>query len=255
METDRGDIQVVTSDQDKVEVVVKREVTHASDSEAGQILRNHQVTLIQNGNEIQVRAKSPKTAKSLWSLLSRQPDLNVGLELTVPRRFNLNLSTAGGDVSVERIQGKIDIGTSGGDLNLSKIQGPVQAHTSGGDILAADCTGKLQIQTSGGDIQIKNFAGSMIRAETSGGDVSLDLAGQPQTNCLLRTSGGSVTARLPETIAIYLDANTSGGEVSVEIPVRTEGKHSGSVLRGTINGGGPVLSLQTSGGDIEVLKR
>jgi tRNA A-37 threonylcarbamoyl transferase component Bud32 len=255
VETDQGDIHVVTSDQNKVEVLVKREVTHASESEAGRILRNHQVTLIQNGDEIRVHAKSPNPGHNFWSWLGLRPDLNVHLQLTVPRRFDVTLHTAGGDISVENVQGQVETTTSGGDLNLSKIQGPVLAHTSGGNIQAADCAGDLQIHTSGGDIQIKNFTGPMIRAETSGGDVSLDLAGQPQSNCLLHTSGGKVTARIPETIALYLDANTSGGEVSAEIPVRVEGKQSASVLRGTINGGGPVLTLQTSGGDIHVLKR
>jgi len=255
VDTDRGDIQVVTSDRNTVEVTVKREVSHASESEISQILKNHQVTLVQNGNEIQVRARSPKTTQSLLSVLGLKPSLNVSLKLIVPKQFNVNLNTAGGDVSVEDVEGKIDVGTSGGDLNLSKLRGPVQAHTAGGDILAADCTGNLQIRTSGGDVQIDRFAGSMFRAETSGGDVSLDLAGQVQMNCLLRTSGGSVTARLPESIAVYLDASTSGGEITAAIPVQIEGKPAKNVLRGTINGGGPVLSLQTSGGNIQVLKR
>jgi len=52
-----------------------------------------------------------------------------------------------------------------------------------------------------------------------------------------------------------LDLNTSGGEVECDLPVTMQGKFGESKLRGKLNGGGPLLTLRTSGGDIELRSR
>jgi hypothetical protein len=54
---------------------------------------------------------------------------------------------------------------------------------------------------------------------------------------------------------VNLDARTEDGSVKTDLPVQVEGKLSGDKLKGTVNGGGSLLKLQTSGGNIEILKR
>jgi hypothetical protein len=57
--------------------------------------------------------------------------------------------------------------------------------------------------------------------------------------------------------AVDIDARTSGGRVSSDLPVVTvvQGQQKNTELRGKINGGGPLITAQTSGGSVRVQKQ
>jgi hypothetical protein len=61
---------------------------------------------------------------------------------------------------------------------------------------------------------------------------------------------------MPEGSKVNLDAEVSGGHVETDFPVSftVQGKLDGSVLKGAINGGGPVLFCRTSGSNIQLRK-
>lgn len=54
-----------------------------------------------------------------------------------------------------------------------------------------------------------------------------------------------------------IDARNSGGRVSSDLPVVTvvQGQQKNNELRGKINGGGPLITAQTSGGSVRVQKQ
>ncbi|MBI3194409.1 MAG: hypothetical protein HYZ34_08100, partial [Ignavibacteriae bacterium] len=54
----------------------------------------------------------------------------------------------------------------------------------------------------------------------------------------------------PDTISGDIDADATGGNVSCDLPFK--GKLKDDNLRGTINGGGNEIVLETSGGNIDV---
>ncbi|MDB6020557.1 MAG: hypothetical protein JWQ04_414 [Pedosphaera sp.] len=291
VDLDGGDIQVLTGDQNTVEVVVERQVTGGTEKQAASLLKSHKVTFTQDGKEVRVEAS--KTKKRGFSFRSK-PNLSVRVRVTVPRRFNVSLNTDGGTIQVSDLQGTVDARSSGGDLSFTKIEGAVAGHTSGGNVKAAGCTDKLEVQTSGGNILLRDYSGTSATADTSGGNVDVhscagklqvktsggnividgfsgpgvyaDTSGgaitfgldqQPEGDCWLHTSGGNITVRLPENIAMNLIAATDGGNVTTAIPVAAtvQGKLQEGKLEGKMNGGGPVLSLRTSGGDIRVTKK
>lgn len=115
--------------------------------------------------------------------------------------------------------------------------------------------GELVIKTEGGGIGLEAFAGPSVQGSTEGGSITADFAASPKSDCLLRTSGGSVIVRMPATAAVTLDAHTEGGGVRSDLPVQVEGEADGSTLRGKLNGGGPLLKLATEGGSIHVSGR
>ncbi len=256
MKVDRGEIRVTGGDANSVEVRVTREVTKARPDDAEKLIKEHRIELRQNGNEISVMAEAPASLRnsSLWGIL-RMPNLNVHYEITVPRTCEVRLETAGGDVNVSDLTANLKAETMGGNLDFSVIGGKVDGRTMGGNVRAVECKNELALNTHGGNVTIEEFSGPNVRASTLGGKVSADFATAPKADCDLHTNGGTVTAKLPESAAVTLDAQTMGGSVSSELPVQTEGKHSGSSLHGKINGGGPLLKLQTMGGDIRVTKR
>jgi hypothetical protein len=290
VDADLGDIEVSVGEQNTVQVIVEREVTGGTESQAIAMLKSHKVIFTQADKQVRVEANGPKPGHSFFS--HPNLSLSVHFRITVPRRFDATLNTSGGSVSVSDLTGTVDARTSGGDLTFTKIQGAIEGHTSGGNVKASGCTdklnvqtsggnivlkdftgpsasadtsggnveaiacaGKLQIKTSGGNIDIGNFSGAAVYADTSGGSVSFDLAKPVEGDCWLRTSGGNITAKIPSTSALDLNASTAGGEVSCELPVTVQGKVRIGKLEGKINGGGPHFLLRTSGGDIEIRAR
>ena len=255
IDVDRGGIHVAGADQDTVNVRVSRRVKRATGSDAQRILAEEKLVLKQSGNEISINAQEPPSLRSGSGWGWRRPNLEVNYEISVPRKFDLRLKTAGGGIKVATVQGGVNVRTAGGSLDFDDVDGNVDGQTQGGGIRAAGCKGELVVKTAGGGITVESFAGPFVQGTTDGGSISADLAASPQSDCLLRTSGGSVTVRIPAAAMVMLDAHTEGGSVKSELPVQTEGPANGSTLRGKINGGGPSLKLGTGGGSINVLKR
>ena len=107
----------------------------------------------------------------------------------------------------------------------------------------------MNVHTSGGNIDLEEAAGP-IEASTSAGNVRAVVHKQPEAACRLATSGGSVTVELPGKVKLNVDARTSGGRVVTDMPVTATGELKPQALKASINGGGPLLELRTSGGNI-----
>lgn len=175
------------------------------------------------------------TGKRKSSFSSWFSNLNVEVEIKVPAQFNLDISTAGGDIKCGGITGNAELNTSGGDIWADKFSGIINVSTSGGDIFLF-------------------CRDAQIDAETSGGDVTLEYEGENK-GIELSTSGGDIEIKLPKEFAAAMELSTSGGDVSCSLNMSNVKKSSGSRLVGDLNGGGQKLSAHTSGGDITVSER
>jgi serine/threonine protein kinase len=255
MDVDRGGIRVVGADRDTVDVRVSRKVRRASGSEAGRILAEEELVLKQKGNEISISAQDPPSLRGGLRWGWTRPDLDATYEISVPRKFDMRLKTAGGGIKVATVQGGVNVRTEGGGLSFDGVEGNVDGQTQGGGIHAAGCKGDLLIKTEGGGITVETFAGPFVQAKTEGGSITADLATSPKSDCVFHTDGGNVTVRIPATAMLNLDARSGGGRVKSDLPVQAEGKRDEGTLRGKINGGGPSLKLETGGGNIHVVKR
>lgn len=172
---------------------------------------------------------------------------DVRFDFYVPKDFNVNLTTSGGDI---RISGPLDgdaaIRTSGGDLTLDGVSGKVNGKTSGGDITVRDMGGDANLTTSGGDIHVDRAARNVDIA-TSGGDIAV---GSVDSSLHASTSGGDISIG---SVGGNLTASTSSGDVAV-------GHVGGSVKLSTSGGditlssGNGRISANTSGGDVNILR-
>ena len=167
----------------------------------------------------------------------------------------VDLKTSGGSIEVGDVAGDVRRQTSGGSLRFGKVQGSIWGKTSGGSIRVANCNGEVDVHTSGGSIKLERVGGS-VNARTSGGSIRATLTGQPQNECNLRTSGGSVAITLMPDTVVDVDAETMAGSVSTDFRVASviQGKVPRNRLKGSINGGGPLLKLRTSAGSIRLQK-
>jgi len=283
--SDLGSIEVSTIAGNRVLIEVIRKVRTNNRRKAERVLDDLDIEFRRHGRDVNILAKYRKNRSRIWGLGG--PRLSLKYRVKVPRRYNMNLQTAGGSISVDDLigtvqaktsggslhfgdiqgpvfgrtsggsisldgcEGKADIKTSGGSISIGKVDGNILAHTSGGSIHIEQAKGNIQARTSGGSIRVKEVMGT-IDASTSGGSVSVVITRQPDDDCRLVTSGGSITVRLAYNIAVDVDAKTSSGRVRTEFPVTVRGELKKNVLKATINGGGPLLYLRTSGGNINI---
>jgi DUF4097 and DUF4098 domain-containing protein YvlB len=266
LDTDIGAISVNTISGKTVEVEVRFKPRSGGTSRVKRFLEEFDLDFKQSGNNVTVIGEYRRDW-NFWDSIGRY--VKVEFFVTVPEKYNVDLKTSGGSISVDDLEGRVDAKTSGGSLKFGNIDGPVSGRTSGGSITLDGCNGDANVNTSGGAISIGRVNGNVeahtsggsinveeaigyVDASTSGGSVTARISKQPERDCRLRTSGGSVTVYMERDVKVNLDASTSGGRVHTEFPVMVRGEISKRKLRAEVNGGGPEVYLRTSGGSIYI---
>ena len=172
------------------------------------------------------------------------------------------LETGGGSIEVQRCSGPLKVTTGGGSIDLGEIAGPAEIETGGGSIRLSSATGAVRAETGGGSITLNGVP--TARAETgAGGIVAKFVSGAERTDSVLETSAGDITVYLAPNLAMTIRASielANGHRIRTdfsEIRVVTEGGEWGpgsATAEGNLNGGGPVLKVRTTTGDISFLR-
>ncbi len=233
---DGASVQVSGSDGNQV--VVHMLVRGSEDN-----LADTQLEAVQSDNGVSVTLRKSKSSWSWWGNWNK--DENI--EVTVPRRYAVNVRTGGGSVELRDTIGTASLRTSGGNVSAKNVTGNVEARTSGGSIVGETIKGDVDASTSGGSVRLLQIDGAM-RGKTSGGSVRCSLVGTNR-GISMTTSGGSIELILPKGTTGNIDAGTSGGNVSTELPV-TSTSWDDHKLVGSLNGGGAPIYAHTSGGSI-----
>ncbi|MFO7891789.1 MAG: DUF4097 family beta strand repeat-containing protein [bacterium] len=270
IEADIGSIEINTTKDDEVDIVVDFDKRRGSSSRLRNIMKNIDVNFHHSGRDVRVDLEYDRGLGNFWNSVGRY--LRVKFMVTVPEEYNVDIHTSGGSISVDDLEGEVTSRTSGGSLYFGEIAGQVYGKTSGGSITLHGCKEEVKVETSGGSIDIGEVSGNVVAhtsggsikveevmgaidARTSGGSVTAYISKQPRGNCSLKTSGGTVTAYLARDVKVTVDAHTSGGRVHTDFPVMVRGTLNKRSLNAEINGGGPELYLRTSGGSIYIKER
>ena len=278
---DFGTIQVGAGTDGKVALDAHRVVEFGNEAKEKEYLAAAPITVTKEGSvvTIQSRRKEPWTR---WHFGFSKTTASYVVH--VPKKFDLDLRTSGGEIAAVDISGNLKAHTSGGKLEFANLEGTLVADTSGGSITLENCrcpaeiktsgghisvangTGALHAQTSGGHIEVHNLSGDAdvetsggglvlekirgrLVGKTSGGSIRSSIPGEVLGDVQLKTSAGSIDLAVPNTAALDIDARTSVGHVSSELPLTTTdaGRQH---LRGKLNGGGKSVVLETSAGSI-----
>jgi hypothetical protein len=159
------------------------------------------------------------------------------LEIQVPRRTSLELSTVnGGDIHVEGVDGELEVSNVNGAITLAAVGGSVVAHTVNGKVTAALTRVSPQ----------KPMAFSSLN-----GAIDITLPAATKANLKLQTDNGSAFTdfdlhTLPQSSdSVVEDTRQSGGRYRLKV---------NKVIYGAINGGGPDIEVRTFNGNIYVRK-
>ena len=211
------------------------------------------------------------SARTKGGFFGMNTGIKMKFEIIVPKNFNPETYTSGGNIKLEGVNGNSHIKTSGGNIYIRNSSGTIRTNTSGGEIRVENISGNVNLSTSGGNISANNFNGdfdattsggnikltgndSRINAETSGGDITLDYKGENK-GIELNTSGGDIRIYLPGDFNAAAKISSSGGRISCDFKGNNAEKISSNSFIADINKGGNPLHVKTSGGDIEVSKR
>lgn len=282
--SDVGSIQVIGAPgSNTIDVRIIKGVNDVDEDEAEDLFDRFRVTFDESGSGVEIRGDYERG--SFWRF---RRGLQVRYEIRVPDQMHVALSTNGGSISIEKIGGDARLATSGGSIKASDVNGHLAANTSGGSVSASGIAGEVALHTSGGSITVEGVdgnaecntsggsitandiagdlkahtSGGSIRLQTIGGEVDASTSGGSVTADLydhrggpisLKTTGGSVTVGVDAGINAMLDAHATGGRVNSELPVA--GTIERGRIRGEVNGGGPLLSLRTTGGSINIRTR
>jgi DUF4097 and DUF4098 domain-containing protein YvlB len=169
------------------------------------------------------------------------------------------IETGGGSITVRQCNGRVKASTGGGNIDLGDIGGPADIDTGGGSIRLTSAKGPVRAQSGGGGIEL--YGVPSARAETGAGGITVKLvnAGGERNDSVLETSAGDITVYIASDVAVNVRANVdmgNGHRITSDFPdihISSEGDQWGPKTlsaEGKLNGGGPLLKVRTTTGNI-----
>lgn len=243
VETEFGTINIETANRNHVDIATRKEWKSRSGilrpklgKRVDELLEDFEITIEYEGLDTQSNIRVVgkfKRGREYWQ--DGLKCFKVEIQATVPRQYNVTLkTTSSGDIHVGDLIGTVKAEALGGNIHLGEIQGEVWGETGvSGDITLKGCQSSVNLTTGMGN----------IRAETTT---------QPQHPWTLQALlGGAIDVTLPPDVAIDVDAQTQG-KISSYFSIQPQDEITENQLKGTLNGGGPLLKLHASTGEIRL---
>jgi DUF4097 and DUF4098 domain-containing protein YvlB len=169
------------------------------------------------------------------------------------------IEAGGGNVEIRHCAGAVKASTGGGSINLGDIGGPAQIETGGGSIHLTSAKGRVGANAGAGSIELYGVPSARVETGAGGITVKFINAGGDRSDSTLETSAGDIVVYIAAGVALSVRASVdlgNGHRITSDFPdihVNSEGNQWGPktlTAEGKLNGGGPVLKVRTTTGDI-----
>jgi hypothetical protein len=168
-------------------------------------------------------------------------------------------STGGGNVNIGSVSRAISVRTGGGSIDVKQCAGNVNAVTGGGIIRVSSADGPVTASSTAGALQLFGLAHG-ANLQTGGGGIVAEFLGADFAASSVQTRNGDILVYLGTSLkaTVQAEVEMAGGhhvrsdfpEIVVTNPsvqsasraIRAEGK---------LNGGGPLLRVRATNGDIQ----
>lgn len=152
----------------------------------------------------------------------------------------LDVSTGGGAIAVNRVEGDADVRTGSGKIRLHEIEGRAVVKNSNGDIWIGAVSRDLRSNTANGNITVDRALAD-VTAATANGDVRIGQAVRGSVS--LKTACGQIEVGIQSGTAAKLDVRTSYGRVRNQMDIADVPETSDNTID---------LRAHTSYGDIVI---
>ena len=264
-DSDLANVEITTSDSETLRAEFTREFKVATAQEADALRQKLTVEMVKTDNGVKVTVRWAGDRHD-----NERQKARLDFRIAMPHRFNLDLRTCGsakvgdidgwakakllgGSLRLGNVSGPVTARTDGGSVSLGNVGGDLDAQSHGGSVAAGRINGKVKAIAEGGSIAISEAVDS-IDARAAGGSVAAYISKQPRADTKIVAEAGNIELRLPESIAVTVDAACSAGRLSSDFSLLGHQVDDPGRLKGTINGGGPLVMLRASAGNINLRK-
>lgn len=247
-----GTVQVRSWDRPEVLVEIEK---RGQDKEA---VSKISVVGERNGNHINVEARH--SGRTTVIGIGHFTSTSARMIVTVPRKCNIVARTADGSISLDRVEGKLDLRSSDGSIKVIEGKGELLIESGDGTLTLEDVAGHVEARTRDGSVRVSGTPAG-LRVRTGDGSVTLRIrdGAQMLEDWMVDTGDGSVTAELPSGFNAMIDADPgSDGRVHSDFSLTnstasTSGKRPGrGPMSGQLGSGGKKLTLRTGDGTIRI---
>lgn len=246
-----GYVRVVPWDREEVSCRGVLRVRAGSSEKARKLARDIRVIVSHDEKSFSIEVK--RTGSERWISWGIGLGWSLDIDLSVPRRCSLDLSTVDGSVEVTGVEGPVDVRTVDGSIDVTDVRGDIDCLTVDGSCELVDVEGDVEASTTDGSVAVRGRLHG-LRAHTVDGSVRVAaLEGSTDDKpWRLSTTDGSVTVSLPKSLSFDLEASSLDGRVSVSGPARFVSRSHRKVVA-TLGDGGSPLSIKTNDGSVTVV--
>jgi DUF4097 and DUF4098 domain-containing protein YvlB len=170
----------------------------------------------------------------------------------------LTAETGAGEVHIASAKGTVDATTGGGQIIVDKASGIVTARNMAGPVRIGEAAG-VSCESHSGGIHLTNVSG-LMRVSTSVGSIFASLMAGRLTDSFLATGNGDITVVIPSNVGVNIRAVNNMADnmrriVSDFRQVQARLAGTRLVAEGAVNGGGPLLQINGTGGTIFIKRQ
>jgi DUF4097 and DUF4098 domain-containing protein YvlB len=226
-QTHNGSIKAAGADIADCNLTATITARAITEQEARKVAEKTTVTLERFGDGLIARIDKP-------AFLMNQ-SVSVSLDVQLPDKSDLELTTHNGSVSVRNITGRLNGATHNGKITAEHVSGKAQLHTHNGAVICRHIAGDTRLKTHNGSVKV-------YYSQTA----------PPLCDISLVTYNGGIELETPPDFSGQVDLSTHNGSIRTELPITVVGKVSKQKLSGKIGTGNGKLYLETHNGSIRV---
>jgi len=148
---DRGAVSLTVSDDNQIHVSAHKRINADSQQEADKFNPATKPQINASANVITLNANAQGAGERT---------VTTDLEVSVPRKAAVVISTRHGDVSVLGRDGDVEIASQHGDVAASDVNGKVSLNLSGGSARVSNISGDVSVQGRADDISFADVKGA-----------------------------------------------------------------------------------------------
>ena len=232
----RGSLSLKGQDGGDVQVTGRKSVRAFNQNDADRANQQTQIHMDRQGDTLVIRADEFAGPHMI--------QVSADLDITLPRGISVESRGRNGDLTVDEIDGPVNVAAGRGDVRLNHIAKDVKIESSrSGDVHVTDAKGAVELEGRGSDIQIENIAGPVTINGEFGGTMEFRAIAKPlrftsqRTEFHVEAVPGSIMLDLGD-----LDLQDVTGPVRFRTAVR-------DIKATDVTGG---LDLSVDRGDIQV---
>jgi hypothetical protein len=150
--SDRGAVNVNTSNDNEIHILVHKRINTESQSEADKYNAGTKPQINVSGNVVSVSANTQGAGEHR---------VTTDMDISIPRKAFVVLSTRRGDVNIMGRDGDVDITSRGGDVVVTDVNGKVTLDLNDSSARLSEISSDVAIQGKAKDVSLEDIKGTV----------------------------------------------------------------------------------------------